>query len=382
MSPSDPQSADAALRDALSKITDPVFGADPIARRLVGKTRVDGSKAHIELVKPSPFYPADALEASIREALAGTYDELRFEARLEVPHAHALLSKNEVPGVKNVIAVSSGKGGVGKSTVAVNLACALRAAGARVGILDADVYGPNVPIMLGANGKPSGEQGKIQAVEAHGLQVMSMAFLVPEDQPIIWRGPMLHSAMKQFLFDVQWNELDYLIVDLPPGTGDAQLSLAQQSHLMGAVVVTTPQEVSVLDVRRAIKMFEQVNVPVLGIVENMAGFALRGQIDGEANGVSFDATEGHTEVAADGSFEVEIDVFGSGGGDKIAETFGLPLLGRIPLDPACRLGGDRGEPIALRDDDRLATQRVREVAAQVSYRVAEIDFENAEAMSV
>jgi MinD-like ATPase involved in chromosome partitioning or flagellar assembly len=172
-------------------------------------------------------------------------------------------NKGIIPGVKNVVAVSSGKGGVGKSTVAVNLACALRQTGARVGILDADVYGPNVPMMLGVSGQPAVVDKKIVPFERHGLQVMSMALLVADDQPVIWRGPMLHSAVRQFLFDVAWHDLDYLVVDLPPGTGDAQLSLSQQAHLMGAVIVTTPQDVSVLDVKKAIRMFQTVNVPIL-----------------------------------------------------------------------------------------------------------------------
>ncbi|HMQ21499.1 MAG TPA: Mrp/NBP35 family ATP-binding protein, partial [Planctomycetota bacterium] len=315
------------IRMRLAEVEDPVFGKDVLQKRIVRDLALHGDKLSLTIAKPTPFHPADEVERRIRAALreSGPSD-IAARVILDVPEAQALLSKNQIPGVKNVVAVSSGKGGVGKSTVAVNLACALARAGASVGILDADVYGPNVPIMLGASGTPTGEQGKIQPIRAHGMQVMSMAFLVPEEQPVIWRGPMLHSAMKQFLFDVQWGQLDYLLVDLPPGTGDAQLSLAQQSHLMGAVVVTTPQDVSVLDVRKAIKMFEQVNVPVLGIVENMAGLVLRGRAEGATAGLEVDGSDGpqRVEVDAEGRFETTIDVFGVGGGAKIAERYGIP----------------------------------------------------------
>ena len=282
------------------------------------------------------------------------------------------------------MAVSSGKGGVGKSTVAVNLACALSASGARVGILDADVYGPNVPIMLGLSGKPNGENGKIIPFDYHGMKVMSMAFLVAEDQPVIWRGPMLHGAVKQFLFDVLWGELDYLVVDLPPGTGDAQLSLAQQSHLMGAIIVTTPQDVSVLDVRKAISMFQQVNVPIIGVIENMAAMSLRGSVDGQVNSLTIEGPDGAVQATleADGNFSVELPIFGAGGGDAIAERFGVPLLGRVPLDPAVRAGGDAGKPVTVEQPDSIAAQRLREVAGQLAMRVSTLNLQSAPSMPV
>ncbi|MCB9880297.1 MAG: P-loop NTPase [Planctomycetes bacterium] len=380
-----PDTLDSRIKSALEGIEDPVFSVDPVTSRILRDIETRGEAVALTLAKPTPFYPSEELEARIRAALqaSGTTD-VSIRERLDVPEAQALLSKNRIPGVKNVVAVSSGKGGVGKSTVAVNLACALARGGARVGLLDADVYGPNVPIMLGATGTPTGEQGKIQPITAHGMKVMSMAFLVPEDQPVIWRGPMLHSAMKQFLFDVQWGDLDYLLVDLPPGTGDAQLSLSQQAHLMGAVVVTTPQDVSVLDVRKAIKMFEQVNVPVLGIVENMAGLAVRGRVSNESTSIELDGPNGPYQVPVDseGRFETLVDVFGTGGGDKIAERFSLPVVGRIPLDPACRVGGDTGRPVALREDDSAIVRGFRELAEAVARRVAEVDFETIAAMSV
>jgi ATP-binding protein involved in chromosome partitioning len=258
--------------------------------------------------------------------------------------------KGMIPGVKNVIAVSSGKGGVGKSTVAVNLACALQASGAKVGILDADVYGPNVPLMLGVKGQPEVKDKKIQPFVQYGLQIMSMALLVAEDQPVIWRGPMLHSAVRQFLFDVAWTDLDYLVVDLPPGTGDAQLSLSQQAHLMGAVIVTTPQDVSVLDVKKAIRMFQSVNVPMLGIVENMAWFT----------------PPGSTE---------KYHIFGEGGGARIEREFGLPLLGQIPIEIAVREGGDKGRPVVLAHPESETAKALRAIAGKVAQRVSILNAE-------
>ena len=232
--------------------------------------------------------------------------------------------KQSVPGVKNIIAVSSGKGGVGKSTVAVNLAVALAKRGAKVGLLDTDVYGPNVPIMVGVNEQPRVNEGgqKLLPLEAHSIKVMSLGFLNPGDKPVVWRGPMLHTAVKQFLYDVEWGALDYLIVDMPPGTGDAQLSLAQLVPVQGAVVVTTPQEVAMADVRKAINMFEQVHIPVLGVVENMSYF------------VCPNCSERH-------------EIFGSGGGQTLANRYKTRLLGQIPLSPAVRESGDSGVPVVI-----------------------------------
>jgi ATP-binding protein involved in chromosome partitioning len=228
-----------------------------------------------------------------------------------------------IPEVRRTIAVSSGKGGVGKSTVAVNLAIALRASGASVGIIDSDVYGPDVPMMLGAKGKPGMFDNRIIPVEAHGLKMMSIGLLVNEREPLVWRGPMIHSFIQQMLRDVMWGPLDYLVFDMPPGTGDAQLSLSQVIPLGGVVMVTTPQDVALLDVRKAIGMFQQLNVPVLGIVENMSHFACP-----------------HCGKTT--------DIFGSTGGQRIADEYGVPLLARIPLDPDTRRAGDEGAPITTR----------------------------------
>jgi ATP-binding protein involved in chromosome partitioning len=228
----------------------------------------------------------------------------------------------------------------------------LQRAGAKVGILDADVYGPNVPLMLGATGRPGeiavGTDKRIAPLRAHGLAVMSIGFMIAEDQPVIWRGPMLHSAMKSFLFEVHWGDLDYLIVDLPPGTGDAQLSLAQQAHVTGAVVVTTPQDVSVLDVRKAIRMFQTVQVPVLGVVENMAYFT----------------PPGSTE---------RFEIFGRGGGAKIEVEFRVPLLGQIPIDLAVREGGDRGTPVVVSHPASSAAQALTDIAGRIAARISTLN---------
>ena len=244
--------------------------------------------------------------------------------------------KVPIPGVKNLIAVGSGKGGVGKTTVSVNLAVALARAGHKVGLLDADVYGPNVPLMMGVRATPHAIGERIQPIEKNGVRVMSMGFLNPGDKPLIWRGPMLHSVIQQFLRGVDWGELDYLIIDLPPGTGDVQLSLIQSAPLTGAVIVTTPSDVSLEDARKAIHMFQQVRVPILGLVENMSFLECP-----------------HCKE--------RIDVFSYGGGRKTAETMNIHFLGELPLDPAVRIGGDTGQPVTLGEDAAPFVAIAREV---------------------
>lgn len=260
------------------------------------------------------------------------------------PNVQRNPGKQSVPGVRNIIAVSSGKGGVGKSTVAVNLACALAIRGAKVGLLDTDVYGPNVPIMIGLNEQPAVSGQKLLPHEIHSIKVMSLGFLNPGDKPIIWRGPMLHTAVKQFLYDVEWGALDYLIVDMPPGTGDAQLSLAQLVPVQGAVVVTTPQEVALADVRKAINMFEQVQIPVLGIVENMSYF------------VCPNCSERH-------------EIFGVGGGKELANRYKTRLLGQVPLSTIVREAGDKGLPIVIGAPDSPQAAAFLEVAEGVEAEI-------------
>ena len=230
--------------------------------------------------------------------------------------------ENPIPGVKHVLAVSSGKGGVGKSTVTANLSVALALTGAKVGLMDADIYGPNIPTMMGVTQAPEKVENKIIPAEGHGVKVMSMGFFVPEETPVVWRGPMVHSAIQQFFRDVVWGELDYLLIDLPPGTGDVQLTLAQLVPLTGAITVTTPQEIALQDVRKGIVMFQKVNVPILGVIENMSFYVC-----------------GHCGKRS--------EIFSHGGGEKSAEKYGVPFLGRIPLDPEIRQGGDDGKPIVV-----------------------------------
>jgi ATP-binding protein involved in chromosome partitioning len=249
-----------------------------------------------------------------------------------------------IPEVKHVIAVSSGKGGVGKSTVAVNLAVALAQAGARVGLMDADVYGPNIPMMMGAPTPPAQQDGKIKPAESHGVKLISMGYFVPEETAVVWRGPMIHTAIQQFFRDVVWGALDYLLVDLPPGTGDAQLSISQLIPLSGAITVTTPQEVALHDVRKGMMMFQKVNVPLLGLIENMSYFVC-----------------GHCHERT--------EIFSTGGGERAAEKLGIPFLGRIPIDPAIRSGGDTGMPIVAADPDSPQTAAFQAIAKALMERL-------------
>ena len=254
-----------------------------------------------------------------------------------------------IPGVKNLVAVASGKGGVGKTTVAVNLAIALKNLGASVGLLDADVYGPNVPVMLGTAEQPRAlDEKTIIPVQAYGLKMISMGLLSPGDKPLVWRGPMLHSVIQQFLRSVRWGELDYLIVDLPPGTGDVQLTLIQTAPITGAVIVTTPSVVALADVRKAVEMFRQVNVEILGIVENMSYFSCP-----------------HCSE--------RIDVFGHGEGERMATAFGAKFLGEIEIDPQIRIGGDTGKPVASFGEDAPGGKSIYNVARNVIARLSEVN---------
>jgi ATP-binding protein involved in chromosome partitioning len=257
---------------------------------------------------------------------------------------HPQAKDNLIPDVKHVIAISSGKGGVGKSTVAANLACALAQTGAKVGLLDADLYGPNIPMMMGSTIGPEQKDGKIVPVENYGVKLISMAYLVPEDTPLVWRGPMVHQYLQAFFRDVLWGELDYLLIDLPPGTGDVQLSLSQMVPLAGAITVTTPQEVALYDVRKGMAMFQKVNVPLLGIVENMSHFVC-----------------GHCGERT--------EIFSYGGGERAAEKLGVPFLGRIPIDPAIRDGGDTGHPIVVADPASPQAAAFQDIAQKIIAQV-------------
>lgn len=289
----------------------------------------------------------EALETLVREEVASAGLSLSRLELMQRIHPHAVQPKLQpLSNVRNVIAVGSGKGGVGKSTTAVNLALALAAEGAAVGVLDADIYGPSVPMMLGIEGRPESPDGKsIEPMRAHGVEAMSIGLLVDQDTPMIWRGPMATGALTQLLNDTRWGDLDYLIVDLPPGTGDIQLTMAQKIPVAGAVIVTTPQEIATLDARKALKMFEKVEVPVLGLVENMA--------------VHVCSNCGHAE-----------HVFGSGGGQKMAGTYGVPMLGSLPLEVAIREQGDAGVPVVMAQPGSAAAQAYHQAARRLAARLA------------
>src|SRR5438552_3342402 len=344
-----PQLSENVVLDALRQIKDPDLHKDIVTLGFIKDLKIDGGEISFRIVLTTPACPVKAeMESAAHEyvsAIPGV-QSVKVTMDAEVPKGRGLGDKVSVPGVKNIIAVSSGKGGVGKSTVAVNLAVALALDGAKVGLMDADVYGPNVPIMLGAGqSRPEVEVNKLIPVEAYGVRVMSMAFLQPGDKPMIVRGPILHGLLKQFLSDVKWGELDYLIVDMPPGTGDVQLSLAQLVPVQGAVLVTTPQDVAVADVRRALRMFETVAVPVLGDVENMSYF-----------------------IAPDTGNRYNI--FGEGGGQKLAEMYGVPFLGAVPLGMDVREGGDKGVPVVVSNPDSPQAQAFRHVAEEVARQVS------------
>jgi ATP-binding protein involved in chromosome partitioning len=344
-----PQVTEQSVLDALRQIQDPDLRKDIVTLGFIKDLTIDGGSVSFRIVLTTPACPVKEQMESEAQRLVGAIPgvlTVAVKMDAEVPKGRGLGDKVSVEGVRNIVAVSSGKGGVGKSTVAVNMAVALALDGARVGLMDADVYGPNVPLMLGANNaRPEVEGNKLVPIEAYGVRLMSMAILQPGDKPMIVRGPILHGLVKQFLSDVLWGELDYLIVDMPPGTGDVQLSLAQLVPVQGAVLVTTPQEVAVMDVRRALRMFETVAVPVLGVVENMSYF-----------------------VAPDTG--ARYDIFGAGGGQRLAEQYGVPFLGAVPLGMDVRDGGDRGVPVVVGQPDSPQALAFRRVAEEVARQVS------------
>jgi ATP-binding protein involved in chromosome partitioning len=341
---------EADVRERLRAVEDPALGDDIVSLGLVNAVEVDGTVARVSLALGAPYAPAErAVATRVREVLA----DAGFEADLVAKLPAAVRPDEPVlPGVRNVIAVASGKGGVGKSTVAVNLAAGLSKLGARVGLFDADVYGPNVPRMVAADEGPQATPDEtIVPPERYGVKLMSMGFLVGDDDPVIWRGPMVHGLLTQLIDDVEWGELDYMLIDLPPGTGDTQLTILQTLPLTGAVIVTTPQQVALDDARKGLRMFGRHDTNVLGIVENMAGFRCP------------DCGSVH-------------DVFGAGGGRALAEDVNLPYLGSIPLDPDLRAGGDEGRPTVLEEGDdtadalRVVTENVANNVGAVNRRAA------------
>ncbi len=333
---------------ALSKVQDPDLHKDIVSLGFVKDVGIDGGEVRFTIELTTPACPVkeqlkSEAEAQVRALPGVTAATATMTANVK---ARGGMGRQAIAGVRNVVAVGAGKGGVGKSTLSVNIAVALQLKGARVGLLDADVYGPNIPQMLGVSRQPDlTEEKRILPPEGHGIKVISMGMLVPPEQAVIWRGPMLHGALQQFLRDVDWGELDYLVVDLPPGTGDVSLSLSQTVPVAGAVVVTTPQGVAVADVRKAVGMFRQLNIPVLGVVENMSHFVC-----------------GHCGERT--------DIFGSGGGARMARELGLPLLGEVPIDTRVREGGDQGEPIVVSAPDSPAAKAILDVASQTAAKLS------------
>jgi len=357
-----PTVTEEAVLGVLRGVQDPDAGQDIVSLGLVKGLTIEGGQVGFTLEFTSQTSLARAeIHSKARKAVAALpgVSEAKVamgatRGRPAAPAAHGAHgapagapAEDLVPEVKHTVAVSSGKGGVGKSTVAVNLALALREAGATVGIVDADVYGPNVPLMMGARGRPGMMANRIIPVQAYDVKLISIGFFVKEGDPVVWRGPMIHTAIQQFLRDVEWGALDYLIFDMPPGTGDAQLSLSQVLPLSGAVMVTTPQDVSLLDVRKALAMFRKMNVPLLGIVENMAGF---------------ECPHCHQSTP----------IFGEGGARRLAEEFAVPVLGSIPLDLETRIGGDTGAPIVVARPDSGQAEAFRRVGRAVVERLASL----------
>ena len=338
------------IREALSKVEDPITERDIVSGRQVGDITV-GDSIVVELAVISPGYPLrGTLETRVREALAPFAKPVEINWQLRVPRKPPRQDQDRLPTVKNVIAVAAGKGGVGKSTVSVNLALALQRLGAKVGLLDADIYGPSVPKMMGPPERAcdksiSGE--RIIPALHRGVPVMSVDFFIETGRAVIWRGPMIHKLLQQFLEDVDWGELDYLIIDLPPGTGDAQLSLGQLLPITGGVIVTTPQEVALLDVRKAIDMFAKLDIPLLGIIENMS----------------------HYRCPACGHVD---HIFASGGGKRLAEEQGVELLGQLPIDNSVSTGGETGHPVVLAAPDGEHARVFVDVAANVALAAAKL----------
>ncbi len=348
-----------AVRQALRKVKFPGLGRDIVSFGFVKDIRLEGGRVQVEIEMTTANAEAGALierdaVAAIEglEGVAGV--EVHCHVQAPQPPEAASHRPQPLPGVRATVAVASGKGGVGKSTVAVNLAVSLAQSGAKVGLMDADIYGPNIPIMMGVNQQPRATADqRIIPLEAYGVKLMSMGFLVSPEQAVIWRGPMLHSAVRQFLTDVEWGDLDYLVIDLPPGTGDVQITLAQSVPLTGGVVVATPQDVALADVIKGIMMFQKLEVPVLGVVENMSYFLC--PHCGERT-----------------------DIFAHGGAKKMAEKYGAAFLGEIPLDTAIRVGGDNGKPITIAQPDSPHAKIFQEVARQVAAQVSVMNVQAAQ----
>ena len=331
---------------ALGTVQEPELHDDLVTLNMIRELTVKGGKVSFSIMLTTPACPLRGqIQKEAEQAVmsVGGVESVAIKMDSDVPNDGRMRGLVNMP-IRNAIAVGSGKGGVGKSTVSVNIAIALAKSGARVGLMDADIYGPNIPTMLGVEKLPPPKGEKLTPAIAYDIKMISMGLLVKPGQPLIWRGPMLNSAIRQFLSDVEWGELDYLIVDLPPGTGDAALSLAQSLPLSGAIIVTLPQQVSIEDASRGLGMFKQLEVPILGIIENMSYLDL-----------------------PDGS---RMDIFGTGGGEQLAKETGVPFLGNVPIDPTVREGGDSGKPIVVSNPDSAAAKALTDIAQQVAAKVS------------
>jgi len=338
-----------SVQSALKNLVDPNTQIDFVTAKNVKNLRVENGDISLDLVLG---YPAKSQFESIRKSVINALRALPGVKNVNVNISSQIVTHavqrgvKLLPGVKNIIAIASGKGGVGKSTTAVNLALALAAEGAQVGILDADIYGPSQPMMLGITGRPDSlEENTIEPMEAYDLQASSIGFLIDDDAPMVWRGPMVTSALEQLLRQTRWRDLDYLIVDMPPGTGDIQLTLAQKVPVTGSVIVTTPQDIALLDARKGLKMFEKVGVPIIGIIENMSTYVC--------------TKCGHEE-----------HVFGTGGGEKMCKEYGVDFLGSLPLNLSIREQADAGRPTVVADPDGAISAIYKGIARQVAIRVA------------
>jgi ATP-binding protein involved in chromosome partitioning len=325
------------ILSALSKVQEPELHRDLVTLNMIRDIEINGDTVNFEIMLTTPACPLrGSIEKQARDAVMAIQGIKTVHIKMDasVPSDGRNRGLLNLP-IRNAVAVASGKGGVGKSTISVNLAVALAQSGARVGLMDADIYGPNVPTMMGVHDIPETHDNKLIPAEAFGVKLMSMGFLVKPGQPLIWRGPMLNSAIRQFLADVEWGELDYLIIDLPPGTGDASLSLAQMLPLSGAVIVTLPQAVSLEDASRGLNMFQTLEVPILGVIENMRG-----------------------------------EFFGTGGGEDLARIAKVPFLGAVPMEQSVRVGGDTGEPVVISHPDSLAAKALKSISEQVAARIS------------
>jgi len=332
----------AAVLTALKTVNDPELHRDIVSLNMVRNLTVEGDRVAMELILTTPACPLrETIDTDVRAALAPLgIATIEIDWGAEVRSTTREGGPKPIPGVRNVIAIASNKGGVGKSTVSVNLAVTLAKLGASVGLLDADITGPNIPTMLGIEGGilSSGEQG-LRAIEAHGIRAVSLGFVLPPGTPVVWRGPMIGSGVRQLMHDVDWGELDYLIVDLPPGTSDASMSMAQEALIAGAVIVSTPSKVSVEDASKAVGMFDRLGVPIFGVIENMSS-----------------------------------DIFGRGGAREAAEALGVEFLGEIPLSAAVRIGGDTGRPVVIAEPESEQTQAFIHLAEQVAARCSVLQF--------